>query len=156
MAATALGVAVVAMTVIAPAAAADRPAAAAAVITPPTVTAGQPTVQGCCSYVANASTLPIAAYKHWTCNHGTTGTADTRCANPGGTSRWVHEGGNTPVYEDWDVLRIDAGWCYRVRLTVPFNTWTVTYNRIGLGHTYVKVEDWGTATVLAQATGRCP
>ncbi|MEU8634102.1 hypothetical protein AB0C38_18150 [Amycolatopsis sp. NPDC048633] len=156
MSAIAFGVAAVATTVIAPAAAADRPAVAAAAITPPAATAGQPTVQACCSYIANQSSLPVAVYKHWTCDHGTTGTAATGCANPAGTSRWLSEGSNTPVYEDWDVLRIDAGWCYRVRLTVPFNTWTVTYNRIGLGHTYVKVEDWGTATVLAQATGGCP
>ncbi len=48
--------------------------AAAAVITPPAVTADQPTVQGCCSYIANRSSLPVAVYKHWTCDHGTTGT----------------------------------------------------------------------------------
>ena len=54
------------------------------------------------------------------------------------------------------VLRIDAGWCYRVQFIVPFDSWTVVFNRSGLSHLYVKIEDWGTAVVQAQRFGSCP
>ena len=140
--------------VTAPTAAAAPPAAPVAA--PSAAVADPPTVQACCSYIRNGTNLPVVAYKSWTCGHGTTGTASTSCVNPNGTWRWVAANDSTPVFEDWDALRIDGGWCYRVELHVPGKTWTVTYNRVGLGHTYVKVEDWGRGLVTAQAYNRCP
>lgn len=63
--------------------------------------------------------LPRLTFKTWTCEDGTTGTADEHCADPNGTSLRLAPGEYSPLFEYWDVLRIDAGWCYKVEFVVP-------------------------------------
>ena len=71
-------------------------------------------------------------------------------------------GGNqTPVGQDWDTFRVDAGWCYVVRFEewewYGLHMWTVIYNRIGQSRPFwVKVENNATAYVTKQADGGCP
>lgn len=109
-----------------------------------------------CSESKNSSAQPATAWHDWTCSSGSTGTASTGCK--GGTSYWLTPGAHTPSNQDWDVLQIDAGWCYKVNLVNWYGkNWNVTYNRIGQSTPeYVKIEDGSVATVLAQSLSSCP
>src|SRR5262245_53527727 len=69
-----------------------------------------------CSRVENWSGLTAYARHDWTCDSGSTGTAVASGCEGGGT--WLlgtDLATHTPNGEDWDVLRIDAGWCYQVQ-----------------------------------------
>ena len=70
----------------------------------------------------------------------------------------LYAGQTTPNGEDWDVLQIDYGWCYRVRLESPFGkVWYLDYDRRGQSsNLYVKVENNGAAWVEAQSPVSCP
>jgi hypothetical protein len=110
-----------------------------------------------CSTTYNRSTLGVLAVRDWNCSTGTTGTASTGCVNLNAPTRWIDPGKDTPHAEDWDAFRVDAGYCYRVRLRMPQKSWTETYNRSGLSTpVYVKVENVGLAVVEAQRYGSCP
>lgn len=110
-----------------------------------------------CSTTYNRSSLGVFVVRNWNCSTGTTGTASTGCVNLGGGTRWIDPGKDTPHAEDWDAVRVDAGYCYRIRLQMPQKTWTMTYNRSGLNTpVYVKVENVGLAVVEAQKYGSCP
>ncbi|MET8573150.1 hypothetical protein [Streptomyces sp. NPDC004783] len=108
----------------------------------------------CCSRIENRSQYSITAYKDWTCDWGGTASSSTGCF--GGSSRGVSPGSTTPYFEDWDVLRIDGGWCYKVYFTTGVSAFTKFYNQSGLGHRYVKVDDASTGYVQAQRYGSCP
>lgn len=74
---------------------------------------------------------------------------------------WIYQGQRTPVGEDWDTLRVDAGWCYKVRLDTyyPYPPWKYTglytFDRRGKSHWWFKFTDNQTATVYFQSTSSC-
>ena len=109
-----------------------------------------------CSVVANSSNTWVVAWHDWTCGWGTTASSSTGCA--GGDTFFVDPGQRTPGGQDWDVVRVDAGWCYRIMFINWWGkTWAETYNRIGAASpVYVKVEDGSSGTVLGQSNSSCP
>lgn len=108
-----------------------------------------------CSHVENADALTITARRNWTCSTGTTGTASTTCVS--GASLTLYSGGQTPTNEDWDVVQVDGGWCYKIRFINWYGKdWTVRYDRRGTSNTYVKVENGSRAIVQDQSTSSCP
>jgi hypothetical protein len=130
-------------------------AAAVAVLATPA--AADPEAAACCSKTTNNSQYSVLTYRHWTCDWGSTGSSSDGCTDlDPEKSKWLAPGEYSPVLQDWDVLRVDAGWCYKVQFIVPGKVWTLYFNRSGLGHRYVKIEDWGTAVVKAQRYGSCP
>jgi hypothetical protein len=109
-----------------------------------------------CSTTSNQSGYSALAVRDWTCGSGTTGTASTGCVSLA-TTKWLNPGAWTPAGEDWDAFRVDAGWCYRVRLVLPYKQWNMTYNRSGMSTpVYVKVENDGIAYIQSQGYGYCP
>lgn len=108
-----------------------------------------------CSQIQNESGSYVIIRPNWTTCGGTTGsTGGIGCTS--GTSTYLWAGQDTPTDQDWDTFRVDPGWCYKVKFYLPFKSWTVKYNRSGLGETWVKVEDWATAVIQAQQYGSCP
>jgi hypothetical protein len=108
-----------------------------------------------CSQIHNDSHTFVIIRPNWSCGGGTGSTGGPECTN--GTSEYLFGGGGkTPSNQDWDTFRVDAGWCFRVKFYLPYRSWTVTYNRVGLGETWVKVENWATAVIQAQRAGACP
>lgn len=134
------------------------PAAALAMIgalpAPPAQAGGRCTL-GFCSQTYNAGPIPALARYHWRCG-GTTGTESEDPSCTSGPSMWLSAHQSTPGAEDWDTLQIDAGWCYKVRFQLPYKTWTLRYDRRGVGPSWVKIEDHGIATVLVQSMHNCP
>ncbi|MFD8630773.1 hypothetical protein [Streptomyces sp. NPDC059533] len=117
--------------------------------------AGESCTLAGCSETYNQSGTYATALKNWTCDWGTTGSWSTGCA--GGAAYGLPSGSKTPGGQDWDVFRVDAGWCYWVRLEVPGKTWDVRYDRRGQSTpVYVKVENWGTAYIKGQSASYCP
>ncbi|GAA0418876.1 hypothetical protein Acor_82020 [Acrocarpospora corrugata] len=108
-----------------------------------------------CSTTVNQSAYGITAYKSWrvSCG-GTTGNSGTDCVDA--PALYVGPGGHTPWDQDWDSFRVDAGWCFRVRFSIPYKNWTERYDRRGQGSTFVKVENHAYAFVEAQSTSSCP
>ena len=107
-----------------------------------------------CSQIHNDSHTFIIIRPNWTCGGTTGSTGGIGCTS--GTSTYLWAGQHTPTNQDWDTFRVDPGWCYKVKFYLPFKSWTVKYNRIGLGEIWVKVEDWATAVIQAQSVGSCP
>lgn len=108
-----------------------------------------------CSRVENVDNYPITARRNWTCSHGSTGTASTSCVSGGALT--IYQNGRTPSTEDWDVVQVDGGWCYKIRFINWYGKdWNVTYDRRGLGNTYVKVENGSRAIVQDQSLTGCP
>ncbi|WP_217624553.1 hypothetical protein [Streptomyces sp. TRM64462] len=107
-----------------------------------------------CSQTYNYSGVYATAFRNWTCDWGTTGSWSTGCFS--GSSYGLSNGAHTPNGEDWDVFRVDAGWCYLVELHAPAKKWHVRYDRRGKSAAYVKVEDWGAAYIRGQSTSTCP
>ncbi|MFE0631549.1 hypothetical protein ACFW3D_31915 [Streptomyces sp. NPDC058864] len=120
----------------------------------PQASAGGCTIVGC-SQSWNYTSTYATAFKSWTCEWGTTGSWSTGCVggDPYGLSGY---GTHTPDGQDWDVVRIDAGWCYKLHLLVPGKTWDVVYDRRGTSAAYVKVENWGYAKITYQSSTSCP
>ncbi|MFI8303414.1 hypothetical protein ACIF80_08185 [Streptomyces sp. NPDC085927] len=113
-----------------------------------------------CSEFTNGSHLGVLAVKHWNCSTGTTGTASEGCVNTGDT-KWIDPGKRTPSGQDWDALRVDAGYCYKVEFLNEFplltKRWTMTYDRTkSTKPVYVKIENPSQGYVLAQKAGSCP
>jgi hypothetical protein len=109
-----------------------------------------------CSTTANQSRTAVLAVRDWTCSYGTTGYASPGCVSLSNT-RWLSSGQWTPAGQDWDAFRVDAGWCYKVELFLPYKDWTMYYDRSGMSTPiYVKVEDHGIAFVHDQKYGSCP
>jgi hypothetical protein len=112
-------------------------------------------VEPFCSKTYNASDLGVYVGHDWLCD-GTTGTARDESCVASTPRRWIYHGERTPSGEDWDSLRVDAGWCYKVDLNTGYKWWTVVYDRSNLSAVWVKVEDHAIATVQAQRYGSCP
>lgn len=119
-------------------------------------------ITGCSSEV-NDSAYSATALKNWCTSGG--GTGDLTGTKPTCTVDNVQQttyflssgGGHTPYKEDWDVLQIDAGWCYKVHFIVDFGSdFTKTYDRRGTSAGYVKVSDNADAHVQGQSTSGCP
>ncbi|WP_345574502.1 hypothetical protein [Nonomuraea rosea] len=113
---------------------------------------------GCSSSVNDSGTGATAVF-NWCLSSGTTGTLTTTeptCGNQ--KTYWLSAGGgHTPWSEDWDTLRIDAGWCYKVKFTLPGQPDNTTrYDRRGKSAAWVKVEDFSDAHILAQSSSSCP
>lgn len=108
-----------------------------------------------CSASANFSSATATAWHDWTCSTGSTGTASTGCK--GGSAYLMFPGEGTPAGQDWDVLQVDPGWCYKIKFhTFTGVEWTTDYNRIGTTPVYIKIKDGDTAFVLAQSNTHCP
>ncbi|GAA3444160.1 hypothetical protein [Planomonospora venezuelensis] len=129
------------------------PMNAAAAATGTAVTDAAGTSAAPLSRIHNRTNIAITARKDWTCSTGTTGSSSTGCV--GGASRTVAAYDKTPLTEDWDVVQVDAGWCYKIKFVIPFKEWTLTFNQVGQGNRYVKVEDHADAYVTSQKAGSC-
>ncbi|MEV4313103.1 hypothetical protein [Actinocrispum sp. NPDC049592] len=116
-----------------------------------------------CSTTVNDSSVGATAMRNWCWDGNSSG--DSTETYPGCTVDNVPQsgmflsagGGHTPRDQDWDVLRVDAGWCYKVffnRLWVP--SFTRTYDRRGRSELYVKVGDEAIAHIKGQSTSSCP
>lgn len=118
---------------------------------------------GGCSSSVNDSSLYATAYFNW-CGGGSTGTmvtsGQTTCTSGNVAQKpygLTANGGHTPYSEDWDSLRIDAGWCYKVRFIVDFgDDFNRTYDRRGTTAAWVKVSDNADAHILGQSSTSCP
>ena len=111
-----------------------------------------------CSQTQNNSSLGVLTARDWlSCGGGTGATGGENCVTQDQNRRkWIYTGGYTPLFQDWDSFRVDAGYCYRVTFVQPHYQWNSTYNRSGLGAVWVKVGDTSLAVVTAQRYGSCP
>ena len=108
-----------------------------------------------CSRVGNNSWLRATARHNWTCGWGTTGSSSTGCV--GGDSMNLYHWEATPDGQDWDVVQVDAGWCYRIHFVNGWGkVWDVRYDRRGQSNLYVKVENGAWGTVEDQSSSGCP
>ncbi|MCT9930149.1 hypothetical protein N5079_07915 [Planotetraspora sp. A-T 1434] len=113
------------------------------------------TVAGC-STTFNDSPMEAWAYFNWCRKGDSTGawTVSEPTCTSGGASQdtfYLDSGGHTPLGQDWDAFRVDAGWCYRVKFVVSFGSdFTRTYDRRGQSAAWVKVADNADAHILAQ------
>lgn len=109
--------------------------------------------------VINDSALSATALRNW-CSGGSTGTLTTTrptCGNDQGTHHLAPGGGRTPSDQDWDVVQIDAGWCYYLKFDLPGQPDNHTrYDRRGKSAAWVKVEDWAVAHIVDQSANSCP
>ncbi|MFI7709216.1 hypothetical protein [Nonomuraea sp. NPDC049480] len=106
------------------------------------VTAASPAnADGCdggvvCSAITNLSVFRVRVYQDWCEGSGP-------CA--GTAQMWLSPGASTPLLEDWDAFRIDAGWCYSYAIAPP-----------GLpvrqyGERWIRVRNGMRANILGQA-----
>ncbi|MDH2424924.1 hypothetical protein [Sphaerisporangium sp. TRM90804] len=111
-----------------------------------------------CSATTNSSPGSVYVVRDWTCTDGTTGTLRTGCVSLTHTKWIAANGGRTPANEDWDAVRVDAGYCYRLKFDAPLQSdWRHTYSRVGQSTPgYIKVENAFRAIVEAQRYGACP
>ncbi|SFO04043.1 hypothetical protein SAMN04487980_104815 [Streptomyces sp. cf124] len=119
-------------------------------------------VTGCSSSV-NDTSVGATALKNWCRGGDSTGASTDKqptCKSDDVPQKSMYlspNGGHTPYREDWDTLRVDAGWCYKVRFIVDFgDDFNRTYDRRGLSAAYVKAADNADAHVIGQSTSSCP
>ncbi|GAB2992006.1 hypothetical protein GCM10027184_52640 [Saccharothrix stipae] len=108
-----------------------------------------------CSKTDNESHLGVYVGRDWTCD-GTTGTARGESCVSTANRRWISPDQRTPSGQDWDAFRVDAGYCYKVRFSLPYDAWVHYYNRSNTTAVWVKVENHAIAFVQAQRWGSCP
>jgi hypothetical protein len=110
-----------------------------------------------CSHVRNSDNQAITAKRNWLCG-GTTGasTADPNCVS--GDVYWLNQGDQTPIFQDWDVVRVDARWCYKIHFVNWWGkSWTERYDRRAYSTPlYVKVENGSIGEVVDQSLSTCP
>lgn len=114
----------------------------------PTAFAGPGCTWPFCSEIRNRSSLGIAVFHDW-CG---TGEIIVRYEPPCGWAnqiRYLEPGEGTPPRQDWDVLRVDAGWRYTV--TAPPHYSRMYDNRNSYRPMYVRVHDWQAITVANQS-----
>ncbi|MGW4650331.1 hypothetical protein [Kitasatospora sp. NPDC004289] len=117
---------------------------------------------GVCSETVNAADRPLTAGRNYCAGGQSTGDLTLRrpgCASAESEQRWttVPPGRQTPAGQDWDTLRVDPGWCYRVSFE-GFFPWTADFARdyaAGEAALYVKVGNDYTARVESQEYGPC-
>ncbi|MGW3111638.1 hypothetical protein [Streptomyces sp. NPDC001091] len=119
-------------------------------------------IAGCSSSV-NDTALGATALKNWCRGGDSTGawTATQPTCKSDNVSQTTYYlssgGGHTPYQEDWDTLRIDAGYCYKVKFIVDLGSdFTRTYDRRGTSAAYVKAADNADAHVVGQSSSSCP
>ncbi|MEU6242474.1 MULTISPECIES: hypothetical protein [unclassified Streptomyces] len=119
-------------------------------------------IAGCSSSV-NDTSLGATALKNWCRGGDSTGawtaTQPTcKSDNVAQTTYYLSSGGgHTPYSEDWDTLRIDAGWCYKVKFVIDLAPdFTKTYDRRGTTAAWVKAADNADAHVIGQSSSSCP
>jgi hypothetical protein len=111
-----------------------------------------------CSSVVNDSAFGATAWFNW-CMGGGTGASTTTLPTCDHQKPFPlsPRGDHTPYDQDWDVLEVDAGWCFKVKFIVDFGTdFTRTYDRRGKSALYVKAADNADAHVQAQSSSSCP
>lgn len=116
-----------------------------------------------CSGTQNDSQYSITVYRHW-CGGGNNADGTTTkptCKSDGVAQQEATRapGTGTSPNVDWDVFRVDAGWCYKVRFKSPYHTdFDHTYNMSATTSValYVKVSDDWRAHVMSQKYGSCP
>ncbi|MEW1648265.1 MULTISPECIES: hypothetical protein [unclassified Streptomyces] len=113
-----------------------------------------------CSSTYNDTGATATALFNWCTASGSTGdTTTTRpsCSSEGAAQKQYlllgHE--HTPETQDWDVLQIDAGWCYKVYFDSITN-FTRTYDRRGKTAEWVKISDYADAHIQGQSNTSCP
>jgi hypothetical protein len=88
-----------------------------------------------CSATTNLSVFRVRVALDW-CGGGP-------CA--GTAQMWLSPGQSTPLLEDWDAFRIDAGWCYSYAITPP----GIPVRRYG--ERWIQVHNGQRANILGQA-----
>ena len=129
---------------------AGAPAASAAVI---------PAGPGCdagCSQTYNQSAYGVYAAHDW-CDSGS---YHGPCVDHGtyhNSYMWIPAGGHTPLNQDWDTFRIDAGWCYRITITYAYGLYSedFTYDQRGKGEVWIPIHNDETGIVRFQSTSSC-
>ncbi|GGN29785.1 hypothetical protein [Streptomyces fuscichromogenes] len=113
-----------------------------------------------CSSTYNDTGATATALFNWCTSSGSTGDATTTrpsCSSDGVAQKQYlllgHE--HTPENQDWDVLQIDAGWCYKVYFDSITN-FTRTYDRRGKTTEWVKIADYADAHIQGQSNTTCP
>ncbi|MEV7203322.1 hypothetical protein [Streptomyces griseoluteus] len=128
-----------------------------------TASAGASCGIGGCSSSVNDTALGATALKNWCRSGDSTGswTATQPTCSSDGVAQTTYylspNGGHTPYKEDWDTLRIDAGYCYKVKFVIDLAPdFTKTYDRRGTSAAYVKAADNADAHVVGQSSSSCP
>lgn len=98
-----------------------------------------------CSETINQSAYSVHVARDW-CS-GNNGP----CA--GSPTSWIAPGSRTPVNQDWDAFRVDAGWCYRVNWNPGVGD--LRYDQRGKGHRWIKVLNPEEAVIEFQSTTSC-
>ncbi|MET7900706.1 hypothetical protein ABZS86_04240 [Streptomyces sp. NPDC005355] len=116
-----------------------------------------------CSSSVNDSALGATAYKNWCLSGSSTGdwtTSQPTCSSDGVAQKTYYlsaYGGHTPYSEDWDTLRVDAGYCYKVKFVIDWEPdFTKIYDRRGKSAAWVKAADNADAHVVDQGYSSCP
>ncbi|MFG2479732.1 hypothetical protein [Streptomyces fagopyri] len=119
-------------------------------------------IAGCSSQV-NDSSLGATGLKNWCLGGNSTGdltTTQPTCSSDGVAQKTYYlssGGGHTPYSEDWDTLRIDAGYCYKVKFIIDLAPdFTRTYDRRNTSAAWVKSADNADAHVVGQSSSSCP
>jgi hypothetical protein len=105
-----------------------------------------------CSTSFNDSPHEAWAYFNWCRDHDSSGASTDKEPTCGAQNTYlIGSGGHTPFGQDWDAIRVDAGWCYRVKFVVSFGRdFTRSYDRRGQSALWVKVSDNADAHILTQ------
>ena len=113
---------------------------------------------GGCSKTYDVTRFSVLVARDWCSNSGYSGPCKPRKRYK---NKWLPPGtrahpSHTPLNEDWDAFRVDAGWCYRVSIATPWNRVAKVYNRVGKGALWVRVRNYQGAWVTNQnTTGNC-
>ncbi|GAA3852991.1 hypothetical protein GCM10022243_18250 [Saccharothrix violaceirubra] len=115
-----------------------------------------------CAYSVNETDLWTAVLRNW-CWPGETGDSKgyfLGCAQSGVSqdlSFLSPNGGHTPPSQAWNVLRVDAGWCYKVHFERYWSSsFTRIYDQRGRADLYVMVGNEAKAHIQGQGYSSCP
>jgi hypothetical protein len=114
-----------------------------------------------CSVTQNNTGAAVYVARDW-CNHSGTDnqhwfSETPPCGPPSVThpAQWIPGHSSSPS-GDWDVFRVDAGWCYKVHWDVTASPdHDTTYNRSNAGSEFVRVENNERAIITFQRFGTC-
>lgn len=114
-----------------------------------------------CSVTQNNTGAEVYVVRDW-CNHSGTDnehwfSETPPCGAPSVThpAQWIAGHSSSPS-GDWDVFRVDAGWCYKVHWDVTLAPdHDTTYNRSNAGSEFVRVHDNERAIITFQRFGTC-
>jgi hypothetical protein len=110
-----------------------------------------------CSQTYNQSPYSVYTAHNW-CDSGS---YHGPCQS-GNSYLWIGPGSSgspthTPLSEDWDTFRVDAGWCYKVTITHDYGLWSSnhTYDQRGKGALWIQIHNDETGIVRSQSTSGC-